>query len=272
MTVISALISQYCTVHASDSLITERQRVGIYKPVEWTRPKIIPVPKWRGAIAYWGLAEYKAYEWSTYDWLKKQAALANQYQSAEDFGQSVVNRLNEEIKKMSFSDSIQKGIGLHFTAYEYVDNYWIPELFLISNWNDIFYNSLRPDGVGMSRETYRTIAQSDTKPEHRETKYRIEVLNHLKAGPLLMFNNGDPVMFNTAANSILSMINELAKRKSLPNPNKVETYLAIARRPVEIVSNVQGDFCKEGRRLVGGRLHDLAITPSGQYISTTGDD
>jgi hypothetical protein len=272
MTVISTVISRNCTVHASDSLITERQRVEIYKPIEWQRSKIIPVAVWRGAIAYWGLAEHKIYNWSTYDWLKKQATLAKQYQSAEDFGLSVANRLNEEIKKMSFSNPLEEGIGIHFTAYEYVDNYWIPELFLISNWKDTSYNSLRTDGVGLSRETYKTVVQSNTEPEHREAKYRIQVLEYLKSGSLLMFNNGDPIMFNAGANSILSMIGELAKRKSLSNPDKVETYLAIARRPVEIVSNVQKDFCKKGKRLVGGKPHDLAITPGGQYISTTGDD
>jgi hypothetical protein len=88
---------------------------------------------------------------------------------------------------------------------------------------------------------------------------------------MLMYNNGDPVMFTSAANAMLAMFRALAQRGKLAGAGKVQTYLAIARRPIEVVSKAQVDFCHEGARVVGGKPHDLAITPNGEYLSTTGD-
>ena len=53
MTVISTIITRHCTVHSSDSLISEI-RNGSFLPIEWEKAKILPVPKYRGAMSYWG--------------------------------------------------------------------------------------------------------------------------------------------------------------------------------------------------------------------------
>lgn len=272
MTVISVVMTRYCTVHASDSLITELQSDGSALPVEWERSKIVPVYHWRGAMAYWGLAKYEAYGWSTFDWLQEQAKTAANYTSAEEFAQDLSEKLQKAIAQMRFVKPVHAGIGIHFTAYEYIDGYRIPELFLISNWADTSYRSLHPGGVGSSRETYHTVADVAPKHEHREVKFRLEVRRHLQQrGGMLIYNNGDPVMFNAAAYAVLGMFRALAERGRLTGPGKVETYLAMARRPIEVVSRAQLDFCREGARVVGGKPHDLAITPNGKYISTTGD-
>ena len=272
MTVISAVITRYCTAHASDSLITELQEDGSHKPTEWKQPKIVTVSQWRGAMAYWGLAKYNAYKWSTFDWLQERANSAGQYSSAEEFAQSLTEQLNEAIAKMHFAKPVDTGIGIHLTAYEYVENYWIPELFLISNFTDTTYRFVHPDGVHLSRETYHTVADVDPSPNHREAQYRLQVHAYLhEPGGMLIYNNGDPIMFNAAAYAILGAFKALAARGSLSRPEKVETYLAIALRPIEVVSRAQLDFCREGARLVGGKPHDLAITPGGIYSSTTGD-
>ena len=272
MTVISAVITRYCTAHASDSLITELQEDGSHKPKEWKQPKIVTVSKWRGAMAYWGLAKYNAYRWSTFDWLRERGNSAGQYSSAEEFAQRLREQLNEAISKMHFAKPADAGIGIHFTAYECVENYWIPELFLISNFTDTTYRFVHPDGVHLSRETYHTVADVDPSPNHREAQYRLQVHRNLHgSGGMLIYNNGDPIMFNAAARAILELFKALAARGSLARPTKVATYLAIARRPIEVVSKAQLDFCKEGTRLVGGKPHDLAITPGGVYSSETGD-
>jgi hypothetical protein len=272
MTVISTVITRRCTVHASDSLITELQPDGRALPVEWERSKIIPVHHWRGALAYWGLANYEAYGWSTLDWLQEQAQTANSYDSAEEFAQDLSEKLQKAIARMHFVKPVHAGIGVHFTAYEYLEGYWIPELFLVSNWTDTSYMSLRRGGVGSSRETCGTVANIAREREHREVKFRLRVHQYLQQrGGMFVYNNGDPVMFNTAADAVLGMFRVLAERGSLTEPEKVETYLAIARRPIEVVSRAQLDFCREGARVVGGKPHDLAITPNGEYISTTGD-
>lgn len=272
MTVISAVITRYCTVHASDSLITKRKQGGTYEPDEWERSKIIPVHRWRGAMSYWGLAKYPADNWSTVDWLEEQVKSAGQESSPEGFAQRITDKLAEAISKMQFARPVDAGIGIHFTAYEYIDNYWIPELFLISNWADPTYQSLRPTGVGLSRETYHTIAKAPPFPEHREPQYRLKVHQYLhQPGAMIVYNNGDPLMFNTAAYAIFGMFRQLVKRGNLANPQRIGIYLAIARRPIEIISAAQRDFCREGTRIVGGKPHDLAITPGGKYHSTTGE-
>jgi hypothetical protein len=224
-------------------------------------------------MSYWGLAKCPAYNWSTADWLQDQVKSAGQESSPEEFAQKITDRLTEAISEMRFAKPVDSGIGIHFTAYEYIDNCWIPELFLISNWTDTRYQSLRLTGVGLSRETYHTIARVLPRPEHREPQYRLKVHEHLrKPGSMIVYNNGDPRMFNAAAYAIFGLFREIAGRGNLANPQRIETCLAIARRPIEIVSAAQRDFCREGTRVVGGKPHDLAITPSGEYYSTTSDD
>lgn len=272
MTVIAAVITRYCTAQASDSLITELRPDGTRVPKEWERTKIVAVPHWRGAMAYWGLATYDAYKWSTLDWLQERAQEANQYFSPEDFARVMTEMLNEAISKMTFRRPLDAGIGIHFTAYEYIKNRWIPELFLLSNFKDPSYRSLS-DRVYLGRETYHHIDMNvnGPQPEHSEPKYRLKVHKYLQAGGMLVYNNGDPLLFNPAASAIFAMIQELARRGKLDNHANIATYRAIVRRPIEIVSHVQHDFARKKTRTVGGKLHDLAATPNGEYSSDSGD-
>jgi hypothetical protein len=273
MTVIAAVITRYCTAQASDSLITKLQQDGTRVPKEWERTKIVAVPHWRGVMAYWGLAVYDAYQWSTLDWLQERAQETNQYTSSEDFARAMTEMLNEAISKMTFHRSLDAGIGIHFTAYEYINNYWIPELFLLSNFEDPSYRSLHSDGVHLSRETYHHIDRNvrGPQPEHRETTYRLKVHKHLQAGGMLIYNNGDPLLFNPAASAIFAIIQELVRRGKLGNPASTATYRAIVRRPIEIVSRMQLDFARQETRTIGGKPHDLAVTPNGEYSSDSGD-
>ena len=60
MSVVTTIISQYFTVHASDSYLTEDDGHGVHTITEKRATKIISVNAWRGAICYWGLADLKA--------------------------------------------------------------------------------------------------------------------------------------------------------------------------------------------------------------------
>ena len=274
MSVVSVVITGFCTVHASDSFITEIQGDGSRKILESEKSKIISVPPWRGAIAYWGLAVARANTsivWSTMDWLEKQVSLATSVPSPEDFAQLLARNLHIELSKLNFAKPTDVGIGMHFTAYEWVSDYWIPELFLISNWTNPSYRAVHPTGPRVSREAFGAAFKTDTQPEHREETYRLKVHGYLQEGKWLIYNNGDPTLFNPAANSILGMAETLAQRGTLSDPEQTKTYQSFARLPVEIVSKVQHDFCKEGSRIVGGKPHDLAITSGGEYSSTSGD-
>lgn len=270
MTVITTILARYCTVHATDSLIT-RLEDGRRVPIEVKRSKIVAVPQWRGAMSYWGFASYEGYKWSTVDWLAQKVMDDHSSRSAEEFANKIAEGLNENLSKMKFERPTDAGIGIHFSVYELIDGRWVPELILISNWADETYTSLRTTGVGASPQTYSSLKSMDYKPEHGDIPDRLYVQEFLSAGQFLVYNNGDPQLFNSAANGIFRMINVMESRKNLKAFNQVETYLNLVLRPIEVVSKVQHDFCKEGTRIVGGRLHNMAITPSGEYHSTTGD-
>lgn len=174
MTVITTLITSRCTVHATDSLITVLQPDGSRRPLEWQKPKIVPVRRFRGAISYWGLAEVRG-TWSTLDWLKARTQDAVNFASPEEFAQELARRLQQEITGIAVANPIDRGIGLHFTAYERVDDRWIPELFLVSNWQDPSYTAIRATGVGYSRETLASLDGRGWQADDRRADLRILV-------------------------------------------------------------------------------------------------
>ena len=88
---------------------------------------------------------------------------------------------------------------------------------------------------------------------------------------MFRFDNGDPVLFNPIANAIMDTFIQLSRRRHLRDAADVKTHLALARRPVEVVSRLLTDLAEQGSRLVGGKPHDLAIAPNGDTESTTGD-
>jgi hypothetical protein len=272
MTVVSAVITLHYTAHGSDSLLTSTGVGGRRKPEEYEETKLVYVNRWRGAFAFWGLA--KSGQWSTLRWLRRQARQAVNFSSAEEFANATAGGLNSELSKLRFTKAADKGIGVHFTAYEEIDGLWIPELFLISNWAGIPYMDIRPEGVGVSREMYYTLKEGKVKhgTEHREPEFRIEVYQALKSGTMFRFNNGDPALFNPAANGIHDAFFELIRRGLLKDPNSDRTHSALAREPIQLISRLLRDFTKTETQLIGGKLHDLCISPEGKCTSFSGDD
>ena len=173
MTVISTLITKHFTVHASDSMISRPGSNGTRAVLEWEQTKIVRVPHFRGAMSYWGLATRDPFGWSTLKWLQAKAQSARHFPSAEAFAVDLAASLHREITSMRITPPTEAGIGIHLTAHEFVDDYWIPELFQISNWTDPSYRTLRPVGVGVTRETYHWTPNWNSagvwvpEPEHR---------------------------------------------------------------------------------------------------------
>lgn len=279
MTVISAVITRYCTIHVSDSLITRRADDGTMVPVDpdprtWHETKIVRVPEFRGAMTYWGLSypnHLHPEAGSTIEFMKRMARDAHKYASAESFANGLRDTLNQELAAMQFERPADKGVGLHFTAYERVDGYWIPELFQINNYTDTSYQTLSPDGVHVTRETFHGVVQTETTPEHGLPQYRLQVHRHLQDGEILTFNQGDPRLFNPAANAVFEMIRTLYATKRLEDLDDAHRMCMLARTPVEQVSSIQRALCKTGSITVGGKTHDLAVTSGGVYYSTSGD-
>ena len=269
MTVITTIISRFGVVHATDSLVTELQSDGTRKVTEWRKSKIVPVKHYRGIMSYYGLA--KCGSWNTYDWLKAKAANARKYKSPERFVRALQKDLNRELKAIPVRDPKDKGIGIHFSAYERISDYWIPELFYLTNFETAQYKSLAPDGVHLGRETYHTIVNVPASLKHRLKRCRLVVHDFLNTKRnILIYNNGDPIMFNAAANSIMNMFQTVAQRGQLKKSVNLNTYLKVGRRSVELVSEAQQYFCRKGSRTVGGKPHELGVTPNRQYYTTHG--
>jgi hypothetical protein len=172
---------------------------------------------------------------------------------------------------MEFPSPTDAGIGIHFSAYERVSDRWIPELFLISNFADTSYSSLRSEGVRATRETAKSVASDLGHPIDQVEDLRLFVYEYLHSGRFLIFNNGDPIMFNAVAAGVFSALRTLAVRGTL-REFTIDSLTEIVHRPVEIVTELQSQFARPGTRLVGGRIHDLVIAPTGDMTSQSGDD
>lgn len=272
MTVISTIITRHYTAHASDSFITVLRPDGSLDVVEDQKSKLLQVPAWRGAMGYWGLAQHVA-GWNTLEWLRTQANHAGQHASAAAFATALGEQLTHALSALAVDKPRDRGLGIHLTVYEHIQDRWVPELFVLSNWTDAFCTAVRPQGFRVTRETYATLKRlAERSADHGQPAYRLEVHAALHNAPLMFrFNNGDPTLFNPVANSVLDSLIELSRRGHLKDPTSSLTHLSIARSPVEIVSKLLAELADPGRRLVGGKPHDLAVSPGGVYESRTGD-
>jgi hypothetical protein len=185
MTVIATIITSHFTAHGTDSFVTRPNADGTYELLESQDTKIVRVPRWRGAISYWGLASDNA-GWSTLKWLCDRAAKAERYASAEEFARSIAADLTSELSARRFRAPLHRGIGVHFTAYERIDDYWIPELFHIRNWVTPDYDAVDPAGVSVTRETYGAVRDTKGLDEHRKRSYRLAVHRALQSDRMLV--------------------------------------------------------------------------------------
>lgn len=268
MTVIATMIARSGTAHATDSLLTTRGAGGERVAVESEETKVIAVRHFRGALAYWGYAG-SANGTRTVDWLRDRAAQATQHNTPEEFAGSLARQLQGWLQSQGVAMDARFGIGVHFTAYERVGDYWVPELFLISNFAEL-YTSLRGTGVGYSRETFATVTGVPRSPEDRQPDRRRRVHEFLQQGNWFRFNNGDPVLFNPTADALAVMLDLARARGALAELN-VTRLRHWTRLPVEMVGELQRKFYRPEVRIVGGRIHDLAVTPLGEYSSDSGD-
>jgi hypothetical protein len=154
MTVISTVITQYCTAQASDSLITSIRSDGRLVQKEWKESKLMAVPHWRGIIGYWGFAELGT--WSTIHWLRDRARDASRFVSAEQFAMDLGGSLNNALKALLVRRPLDLGIGIHLSVYERIKGYWVPELFHIRNWADTSYTKLLSDSEVSGANGVRT--------------------------------------------------------------------------------------------------------------------
>lgn len=264
MTAIATIISRYCSAHASDSLITSTKN----HENSAQDLKIIPVRRWRGAMSFWGTAK-TGNDWTIQDFLGEQVKLAENCSAPQDFADMVSEALNR------IPAIINDGIGIHFTAYENHGDRTVPELFQITNlelMRDSTYRIHR--GVTFRRETYAQIEVSSdriSREHHGKIEYRMRVMQYLEEGGVFFFNNGSTKWVNLALTGILQAFDVAAKEGKLRPIKDTIDHRKLISWPVEQVIKLQNDFFLKHAQLVGGQLHNLSISPEGNYESDTDD-
>lgn len=207
--------------------------------------------------AYWGLAE-STNGWTTHAWLESKAREAPKFDTLDAFAIALHAELDKIMLAVPQAD---RGIGIHLMGYEQVGAYWVPELFLVSNYADTTYSKLCC--LHKTRETYHIAFNEQPNERHGEPECRYKVHGFLAEGGMLVFNNGDPFMFNAVARPLFQILKEARERGVLRDADSTDTYRALARIPIETVSKAQRDFFRKDKIRVGGKPHDLVITPDG---------
>jgi len=267
MTAISAIINRNRIAIASDSLITVYiKHSKSYKIIEYTKPKIMRMEKYHAAASYWGLAKYG--NWDTLEFIKTVLRNSDRNISLSQFVEILKTELELELERILPGDDIQKGIGIHITGFENINNILLPELYLIKNFTDQTYLSLK--NMHAAPQLYGTLPDNYHQNGLTRNEQRNRINHFLKTGNFFTYNNGDPVLFNNIANSIFSNIKILKNRRLLGRIND-EALRSLAKRPIEIIKRIQADFCPKDKRLVGGKIHDLLITSNRDYTSNSGD-
>lgn len=266
MTVIATVITRHCTAHASDSFLTREDG----EVVESEASKLVRVEPLRGAFAFWGLGNYGA--WNTLEWLKRRAESCRSSDSPAEFAEALAKDLTQELASRAMQNR-HRGLGIHFTAYEYVDNQWVPELFLISNYEDETYSAVRSDGFRVTRETFGTITNSSERSKlDGDKERRLQVQSALMNSPLMLrYCNGDPTIYMPLAHAVLEAFIGLSCRSELKDRESSRVHRSIVSRPVELVSRLVSDFVVEHKRKIGGKTHNLSILPTGIFESSSGD-
>lgn len=162
----------------------------------------------------------------------------------------------------------------------------------MTNFESTNYNSLHRSGVICTRQTFNVIRKFETQqevgplPEHREPQFRRYVKDHLRdSDQKLIYNNGDPLLFNPIASGVFESMKTLKQRKVLRDPNDPETDRQIAKLMIETVCDIQRKLVPSSRegsrrhapimiasnRKVGGRPHALALDSKGNFYPASGD-
>lgn len=267
MTVIAAVIGPKVMAIATDSYKTKYVKSSkSYEVVEFKKPKIIPVVKYHAAISFWGLADYGG--WSLERFLRRLIAESSPDIPLEEFGQIISNNLNRELDRIIPGKSLKKGLGIHLTGFETHGVTTVPELFLISNFSNIAYNRLE-DSINCERHLYPIAARTLGVKANNYEEEREVILDFFRTGQIFYFNNGDPELFTPIADGYYNSVNRFRLRiKSRILGD--EGYRHMALGPVETIKTLQQRFAPKGKRLVGGKIHDLVISANGSFTSSSG--
>lgn len=258
MTVISVVINKRCIAVASDSLITYEDgdtRVVIEKQ----KPKIVKVESKKAILSYWGYAATtaKMRGWATYDFLKKMAKCAYQFDSLNQFAEYIKEQLSKDIGiKLEY---FKQGIGIHLIGYVEIKGEYIPKFYLISNFKITTKGYIVEPQIKITSELYKTLPKSYRKWSHPTNENKTGAIkDFLNENKMFIFNNGDPFMFNPFFNGYRKSY-IIAKERGFLDNNEIERARFLAREPIVCVVNAQKVLFRKGTKIVGGRVHDITL-------------
>ena len=264
MTVLVTILSQHCIAFASDSFLTRPTRGGRLEVIESQASKLFRVESLRGIAGYCGLAEWG--RWTVRDWLRGRARNPG-HETAQAFAESLAEDLNGLMRAIPRE---QRGIGIHFGAYERVQGDWIPELFWITNWTDPPNQRVRDSGkVVARRESYGLAVQAGMPACDGLEAQRLAVGRWFAASGFQTYNNGDPELFHPVASGFGAALGVLQRRREMPLPTESDwrAWSHVVRAPVETMSKVIRELVPRGQRRIGGRTHDQLVSHRGEFHS-----
>lgn len=274
MTAIAAAISSRGIACASDSMLTASLN-GSHVVIEWEKSKIIKVERCKGCISYWGLAgqlnslsrknDTPDWLWNTYNWLFTKVG-ENRYTKLSDFSSWLRDELDTKLRLTSLKNE-DKGIGIHILGHDYIQGYYIPELFLLSNFGYDNGRYIPGQPLGVARQTFHTVYKDANVSEHGREEYRLAVRKYLSMGNLIFYNNGDPQFFNPMAFSIQNAALLAQHRKVARELITTKDLVPFVREPITMISSLQRAFYKPNFRLVGGKVHCMTVEPSGKLMT-----
>jgi len=178
--------------------------------------------------------------------------IQSNFSSMEDFGEHLKEDLTRIFGQYNFKS--YRMLGIHLTGFEWFNNKWIPELFLvIGDSNNKNFNC--------SRRTYFDLDKKEDIQleiaEQREVYY-----DRIKDG-YSIYNNGDNEMFNHFCNSFHNAIKSTQNKSQLKGGLSKSFFLDLATLPIKQVVYFQNKYYTKDAINVGGKVHTICMNSDG---------
>lgn len=263
MTVISTVFSKNRIVVASDGYITSDEG----QIISYDTTKFVKFDNINCVVSFWGLAITPG--WSLKEWLERQNRYLIKHPERCHNLEDLAHYLSTELSKLRTGNGVlanfrDRGIGLHVAGFEVInDGLRSPELFLVTNYsmdNDGYY-FVQQDSLDCTRRTIADFVSKDLQHLTVTEKKQHVYDTILNKGSVIIFNNGDPVMFNSFATPI-KRARKNGKLKTFDDEDLLKKFAAW---PIEKVKEFQQDFYAEGKVVVGGIITTKILTADGEW-------
>lgn len=274
MTAIFTVIGNGFTIHACDSLRNQAldNQGTITHHLIQMGSKTVKFSQFRGAMSVFGLMHLHG--WDIIDWLEQQSirAVEKKLQSPSHFA----NQIEHQLREIFFSHNVtQHSVGIHFTAYEWKNQMWTPELFFITNFRGIHGQTQHYIGgleMAHQRQTFFSYS-GETRYDfhnHGRAYIRAKISAYLMNGGFpFVYKNGDPSLFQNLDTEIFD--HQLAQI-----PHGLPTDLDFSHAALAKVNSLALLHAArpDTTRRIGAPCHNLLIRPEGEnlYESLTGLD